>query len=458
MRLRALTRAVAGGAALTTLLSASAAHAVPSFARQTGMPCSGCHSGGFYPELNAFGRFFKMHGYTMSAHADKPYEPYPPLSAAQMWSYTYTNQSQPGLTKEPTLTFASHGNDNVSYPQQANFFLAGRFFGPIGGFVMGTYDGVDNNWAFDNTDIRITDTRDIGDHTLTYGTTFNNGPSVQDAWNTLPAWSQFIGSEIAPGPAAAISMSNLSAQVSGIGLYGLVDDLVYAEVTPYVSGKSGFFSALTLGNPTDTVINGVAPYWRLVLYKNMGPHELSLGYVGLYDQSFQSGNTGPTNNFLDNGVDAQYQWDSAPNFVTFRSSFIWENQGLGAAKDAGSAEHGSADLYTFQFWLSYYRYNLVGFTGSLFDIGGSRDHLVYAPDPVGGSRTGKPNTLGGFVQVNLMPLSQWFHQMWPALPMTQFALQYTMYSTFNGASSNYDGFGRSASDNNTLYFLIWTPW
>jgi hypothetical protein len=277
MRLRALTRAVAGGAALTTLLSGSAAHAVPSFARQTGMPCSGCHSGGFYPELNAFGRFFKMHGYTMSAHADKPYEPYPPLSAAQTWSYTYTNQSQPGLTKEPTLTFASHGNDNVSYPQQANFFLAGRFFGPIGGFVMGTYDGVDNNWAFDNTDIRITDTRAVGDHSLTYGMTFNNGPSVQDAWNTLPAWSQFIGSEIAPGPAAAVSMSNLSAQVSGIGLYGLVDDLVYAEVTPYVSGKSGFFSALTLGNPTDTVINGVAPYWRLVLYKNIGPHELSLG-------------------------------------------------------------------------------------------------------------------------------------------------------------------------------------
>jgi hypothetical protein len=323
---------------------------------------------------------------------------------------------------------------------------------------MGTYDGVDNNWAFDNTDIRITDTRDVGDHTLTYGMTFNNGPSVQDAWNTLPAWSQFIGSEIAPGPAAAISMSNLSAQVSGIGLYGLVDDLVYAEVTPYVSGKSGFFSALTLGNPTDTVINGVAPYWRLVLYKNMGPHELSLGYVGLYDQSFQSGDTGPTNNFLDNGVDAQYQWDSAPNFVTFRSAFIWENQGLGAAKDAGSAEHGSADLYTFQFWLSYYRYNLVGFTGSLFDIGGSRDHLVYAPDPVGGSRNGKPNTLGGFVQMNLMPLSQWFHQMWPALPMTQFALQYTMYSTFNGSASNYDGFGRNANDNNSLYFLIWTPW
>jgi hypothetical protein len=30
-----------------------------------------------------------------------------------------------------------------------------------------------------------------------------------------------------------------------------------------------------------------------------------------------------------------------------------------------------------------------------------------------------------------------------------------MYSKFNGASNNYDGFGRNASDNNTFYLLGW---
>jgi len=30
-----------------------------------------------------------------------------------------------------------------------------------------------------------------------------------------------------------------------------------------------------------------------------------------------------------------------------------------------------------------------------------------------------------------------------------------MYSKFNGASSNYDGANRNASDNNTLYLLGW---
>ena len=34
-------------------------------------------------------------------------------------------------------------------------------------------------------------------------------------------------------------------------------------------------------------------------------------------------------------------------------------------------------------------------------------------------------------------------------------LQYTAYNKFNGASTNYDGNGRNASDNNTLFFNVW---
>jgi hypothetical protein len=34
-------------------------------------------------------------------------------------------------------------------------------------------------------------------------------------------------------------------------------------------------------------------------------------------------------------------------------------------------------------------------------------------------------------------------------------LQYTAYSKFNGASNDYDGAGRDASDNNTLMLLAW---
>ena len=40
----------------------SPAHALPSFARQTGQPCGTCHTD--YPGLTPYGRLFKLGGYT----------------------------------------------------------------------------------------------------------------------------------------------------------------------------------------------------------------------------------------------------------------------------------------------------------------------------------------------------------------------------------------------------------
>ena len=75
---------------------------------------------------------------------------------------------------------------------------------------------------------------------------------------------------------------------------------------------------------------------------------------------------------------------------------------------------------------------------------GTSDTLLYAPAPVVGSRTGSPKNDGLIAEVDVMP--------WQNLRL-QF--QYVAYDQFNGSSSNYDGFGRRASDNNTLYILTW---
>ena len=40
------------------------AEAVPSFSRQTGLPCASCHH--TYPELTYFGRMFNLNGYTLT--------------------------------------------------------------------------------------------------------------------------------------------------------------------------------------------------------------------------------------------------------------------------------------------------------------------------------------------------------------------------------------------------------
>ncbi len=43
----------------------------------------------------------------------------------------------------------------------------------------------------------------------------------------------------------------------------------------------------------------------------------------------------------------------------------------------------------------------------------------------------------------------------PVYDKAKIVVQYTIYNNFNGAGTNYDGFGRSASGNNTLYLLTW---
>ena len=94
----------------------------------------------------------------------------------------------------------------------------------------------------------------------------------------------------------------------------------------------------------------------------------------------------------------------------------------------------------------YYRSHLgdMGGTIGYFSTTGDKDNLLYAPDPLGGNRTGKPNSNGVIFEADYLPWKE-----------GKISLQYTMYNKFNGAHSNYDGFGRNASDNNTLFLLVW---
>jgi hypothetical protein len=94
----------------------------------------------------------------------------------------------------------------------------------------------------------------------------------------------------------------------------------------------------------------------------------------------------------------------------------------------------------------YYRSHLGDIGGSIgyFSTTGKTDPLLYSYSPVDGSRTGSPNSNGFILETDYRPWEK-----------TKISLQYISYNKFNGAHSNYDGFGRNASDNNTLYALVW---
>jgi len=48
-----------------------------------------------------------------------------------------------------------------------------------------------------------------------------------------------------------------------------------------------------------------------------------------------------------------------------------------------------------------------------------------------------------------------YEVFWTPIQYVRVGAQYTAYNKFNGASTNYDGFGRNAKDNNTLFGYVW---
>ena len=85
---------------------------------------------------------------------------------------------------------------------------------------------------------------------------------------------------------------------------------------------------------------------------------------------------------------------------------------------------------------------------------GNGDATRYSPEPVTGSRSGSPDSRGYMVQADWTPWGK--ANSWGSpWANVRLGVQYVDYTRFNGGSKNYDGFGRSASDNNTLFLFAW---
>src|SRR5579862_7138469 len=188
-------------AALTLFASilvtaAPRAHAVPSFARQTGMACEACHT--VFPELTHFGRVFKANGYTLtnlkqvrdvSGKKEELLElsQMPPLSIMAQISYTQMKTSVPDLAAVGAPGVAQNGT--AGFPQQLSIFYAGKIAPNFGAYFQLTYANDSGTIGIDNSDLRFADTTLLPDkRPLTYGLSLNNNPTVQDLWNSTPAW------------------------------------------------------------------------------------------------------------------------------------------------------------------------------------------------------------------------------------------------------------------------------
>jgi hypothetical protein len=435
------------------LLAPALVHAVPSFARQTGLECVSCHLS--WLELSSVGREFKLGGYTLMKEVkeERPWLPMqtdgppPRLPLAAMLQLSATN------------TNSTAGADPSNFPrnnsvalQQFSLFYAGRIAEHVGAFAQWTYDGVDHHSSIDNVDLRYANHVKREGTDLTYGLTLNNNPTVSDIYNTTPAWGfPFASSSVAVAPNAAVLLDGgLGQQVVGLGAYTLWNKTLYAEIAAYRTADRTFsvFRAGT-DKATDAVLDGYAPYWRLALQHGWGDgtHSAMIGTYGINVRKFPDSldPTGPTDRFRDVGIDAQYQYITDRHRFSTQLNWINERQDLDATFGAGAASNPSNRLRAFKGKATYYYDNQYGATLAYFHTTGDVDASLFnTGEAVTGSATGSPKTSGYIIELNWLPRRD-----------VRFLLQYTAYRDFNGSRTNYDGFGRNANDNNTLYVLGW---
>lgn len=422
------------------------AHALPSFARQTGQDCVACHVGGYGPQLTAYGAIFKLEGYTDSDGK----EGHVPLSAMAVGSWTRTK-------KKLSADAGPYDNSNNNFSiQELSLFLAGGLTDHIGTFVQGTYSDIDRQFVMDNVDIRYATTVNIGGADTILGVTFNNNPTVQDPFNTVPAWRfPYMASELAPGPIASPLLDGgLSQQVLGASVYGYWDKSIYGEIGAYGSPSKSFLDAMNIEDEAGK-ISGLAPYWRLGYFKDLHTQAYGFGLFGLNARLEPDRVSGPTNKYNDIGIDGWYQFlGNREHVFSAYASYINEHQNLDASFANDEAANSSNHLNRFDLSGSYYYHQTYGFTAGLFDIRGSSDDGLYAAEPDSGSSTGSPDTQGWIFQVDWTPFGK--ENSWNApWANLRLGLQYTLYTKFNGAKHDYDGYGRDASDNNTIFAFIW---
>lgn len=426
---------------LLALTFSGPAQAIPSFARQTGMPCTACHTQAFGPNLNPFGRKFKLAGYTMGYNNSILSR----FSGMAMGSFTNTLKKDADLPENMKPHHFST-NNNLAF-DQASLFFGGRVAGPVGAFVQLTYDGIGNHLALDNTDIRVAhDVNWLGQN-FVYGVTFNNNPTAQDLWNTTPAWGYpYVSSSLARTPGASPVISSFGGQVGGLSFYNMLNDILYIEAGGYFSFPKN--AQRGMGNFDDRKIDGGAPYWRAAVQKEWQGHYLSLGHFGFNASVLQAGAV-QADRYTDLGVDFNYQYLANPAHIyEFKTSYIHEDQKL-AMTDASPNQRlgffGLNGIYTFdQTWSASFAFN---------HIYGKKDVVLYSNSPMA-----RPNSEYYTFGLDYIPFGKQAAAGDTYLNSylnVRFSLQYIYYARIDGGNKNYDGSGRNAIDNNTLYFNTW---
>jgi hypothetical protein len=408
--------------------------AMPAFARQTGQNCVACHTGGQFPELTPYGRLFKMTGYTIGSRV---------VPLAVMGVFTSSSISKPpdDTSKNVTPIFAT-----------GSLLIGGKVTDNIGAFVQVTYDPYSDNGdgttsghtSADNIDVRFANHIIADKNDWIYGVSLNNNPSVTDPWNTAAAWMQYVP---VPSPSSSAFIDGAApyhgyasdGNIAGVNAYLYWNRTVYAEIGTYRTANNAL-SFMAAGVSPKTQLSGSNnPYWRLALTHEWGPHNLMVGTSGmvahLYDDPTDTSDQATVGKYRNTGFDAQYQYILNPHTFTAQVAHMKQETTYSDAfnADPNTANPGMNDTTTVTRAKLAYTYQAkYGGSLSLFNQTGSTNNQ------------GDPATRGFTYEAFFIPKQN-----------VRLGVQYTTYSTYDGASTNYDGLGRNANDNNSMFLYAW---
>jgi len=420
-KFRTASAALVHAAALLAALCAAPAHALPSYARQTGMDCAGCHIGSFGPQLTPAGVMFKLGGYTDSDGQPGKLA----LSGMVLASLSHTSADQ---NPAPANLQA---NNNLRM-DEASIFLAGKLTEHMGAFVQVTHNGIDHTTVLDQTDVRYVGSLELGGKDTLVGVSVNNNPGVQDPFNTMPVWSFPFASSPAgfgTGPVSSLINGGVEGRVVGASAYTLYDKSIYAELGSYRSMSPATQRRLGLGEDLQRL--GGNTYWRMAWMKDQKSQAFHVGMFG-WNAALAPDRTvsGPSDHYRDVGVDASYQFlGTRQHIATVNGSYVQEHKTAGAT--------GSVVLLNESRLNASYHFNQTwGGSVGVFSTHGT--------DPTAA-------TNGQLLQLDWTPWGkesastpqpfEWAH--------LRLGAQYWRYAKFGGDTT-------LAKDHNTLYLFAWT--
>lgn len=449
------------------------AQAIPLFARQTGHNCAACHIS--YPELTAYGREFKLNGYTFG-------EAQPiPLAFALMGEY----DTMPGVKSGAG---ASSAGLNHAQLTQYSVFFGGRITDNLGVFgqMSGSNAGMPGTASFtptvDNTEARYVHrftTSSSLEPEAVLGVYVNNDYTMQDVWNTVPAWrfpwfpynnypSPLVGPAV---PGTFLDNFSTPGATVGLGTYVWWHKTIYAEfaLRRNTNGALNEFNWGNGANPGGTIsvnsttnrgtgeaLDNYAPYYRIAYSHDWGYNSFEAGLFGtdartcnitvdgsgnaISSQNCSTGVTpGAFNYYRDIGLDSQYQYNKGEPWVyTASGSYIIEHSNQAANG------YGDNTLKEFNIRGTAYYNRQYGVTLGWTDFTGTG--AAYQDPNAGYIATGNAATNFWTLELNYLPMQD-----------LRFSLMYQAFNKLDGYTSGIPGYAGNTnpSDFNRLTGAIW---